>query len=271
MKRIVVLSFLCTIIFTGSAFACHFNSFTPNADCNGWSVTGSIYFSGADYADLTYAVTLSDAGGTVASFNGSERIYDTSPTFSYGSPWGMELCGDYTATGSFSFTSSAGNDVETFTITFRCICDEPDGCTGTPGYWKNHPGEWPVSSLTLGGVSYDQTALLGFLDTEPRGDKSAKLIHHTIAAKLNVLYGNPSSIQPTIDLADTWIAANGLFSHPTGAAAREALEIKNLLVAYNESDPCGEPVVPMVSRPLLTTPAPNEESRTWGSIKKLYE
>ena len=26
--------------------------------------------------------------------------------------------------------------------------------TGTPGFWKNHPEAWPVSSVTVGGVTY---------------------------------------------------------------------------------------------------------------------
>ncbi len=271
MKKIAVLSLssLLAMGFTSMVWACHFETFTPGANCEGWSVTGSIFLP-ADYADLTYTVTLSDAGGIIATFTGSERIFYGAATFAYGSSWGMELCGDYTAAGSFSFVANTGEtDSESFSIAFTCICDEPDGCTGTPGYWFGSGRDWPVSSLTLGAMSYSKTVLEGFWEIKPKGDKSVKLIHHLIAAKLNILSGAPTSIQPTIDAADAWLVLHGLFSNPTGAAASEALALKNALVAYNESDPCGTmPAVPI--GPSFTTIPQQDESRSWGAIKEIY-
>jgi hypothetical protein len=267
-----MVSLLFTIAFTGSAFACNFDSFTPNADCNGWSVSGSVYIGpNTAYVDLIYDVTLSDGSGTVATFNGSEMIYSASPTFSYGSAWGMELCGDYTATGTFHISDPGGEDTETFSISFRCICDEPNGCTGTPGYWRNHPDDWPVSGLTIGGVPYTKAQLMIILDLPVRGDASIKLFHHLVAAKLNVLHGAGSSIQGIIDAADAFLAAHPLYSRPTGALKTECNGYKNALVAYNESDPCGQPTIQGVSRALTTTPAPKAEATTWGVIKQMYK
>jgi hypothetical protein len=272
MKRLAVLFFVCSFVFAGSALACHFDGFTPTANCVGWSVSGSINLDGADYADLTYTVTLSDGSGTVAQFTGSERIYDSSPTFNYGNPWGMELCGDYTAYGSFTFTSAGGGDKETFLISFTCICEPPDGCTGTPGYWKNHPDEWPVGGLTVGGAYYTKAQLMVIFDEKTGGDATIKLFHHTVAAMLNVLHGADNSIQPTIDAANAFLTAHPLYSKPTGEFKTEANSLKDALVAYNESQPCGDVIIiPLVSKSLPLTPAPATETKTWGSIKKMYE
>jgi len=270
MKRIAVLSLFITIGLVGPAFACHFDSFTPAADCNGWSVAGSVYFT-REYADLTYTVTLSDGSTIVASFTGAERIYAADPTFTYGSPWGMELCGDYTASGTFYISNAGGNDTETFTVNFRCICDEPNGCTGTPGYWKNHSDAWPVSSLIVGGVHYTKAQLMVILDQSTGGDATIKLFHHLVAAKLNVLHGAPSGIQGAIDAADAFLVAHPLYSHPNGALKQVCNGYKNALVAYNESDPCGGSSIPMASKLLLTAPASKEQASTWGAIKKMYE
>jgi len=259
MKKILPLlvTTLLVAVFAGSALACHFESFTPIANCEGWEISGSIVFGSVPSTTLNYDVTLLQGGIVVAFFSGSQPM--TAPpdpqSFLHSAPWGIPLCGDYRS--------------KTFTTTFNCPCE--DGCTGTPGYWKNHPEEWPVLSLMLGDASYSQAELLVFFDVPTRGDKSVKLIHHTIAAKLNVLYGNPTSIQPVIDEADAWFVANGLFSRPTGAVAKDALRIKDLLVIYNESDPCGEPIIPSLSGSyLLTSPQPTEKA-TWGAIKVLYK
>jgi hypothetical protein len=268
MKMVIVLSLFISIAFVGPALACHFDSFNPNANCDGWAVGGSVYFT-REYADLTWNIDLSDGSTTVASFSGSERIYAADPTFSYGAPWGMELCGDYTVTGTFHITNDGGNDTKTINISFRCICDEPDGCTGTPGYWKNHPEEWPVSALVVGGIPYSKAQLMAIFDVPTKGDATIKLFHHLVAAKLNVLHGAPSSIQGVIDAADAFLVVHPLYSKPTGAARNECNGYKNALVAYNESDPCGGTPVPLVSKPLLTMPA-TDQVKTWGAVKEMY-
>jgi len=37
------------------------------------------------------------------------------------------------------------------------ITPVPQPGTGTPGYWKNHPGAWPVQTIVVGGIEYTKT------------------------------------------------------------------------------------------------------------------
>src|SRR5262249_12973752 len=60
------------------------------------------------------------------------------------------------------------------------------GCPLSQGFWKNHPLAWPVGTLALGSVSYDQPALIALLARPVRGDASVILAKQLIAAKLNV-------------------------------------------------------------------------------------
>lgn len=84
------------------------------------------------------------------------------------------------------------------------------GCTYTQGFWKNHPSAWPVTSLTIGGVSYSEQQLLALFNTAPMGDASLILGHQLIAALLNVDNGAvPStSVAQAINSAQAWMAAN---------------------------------------------------------------
>lgn len=77
----------------------------------------------------------------------------------------------------------------------------------TPGYWKNHPCAWPVSSLTIGGHTYTKAEILGLMKEVP-GDKSYTLFRALVAAKLNVLSGCEASccVQRCICQADHWLS-----------------------------------------------------------------
>ena len=90
---------------------------------------------------------------------------------------------------------------------------------GSPGYWKNHPEAWPVSSITLGGVTYSQADAIAIMETSVRGDKTYTLFNALIAAKLNVLIGNCSCcIADTIDDADDWLESNPLGTYVAGSS-----------------------------------------------------
>src|SRR5437016_831768 len=65
-----------------------------------------------------------------------------------------------------------------------------NACPLGQGFWKNHPGAWPVSSLTLGSQTYVQAQLLTILTTPVRGDASLVLADQLIAAKLNIAHGS---------------------------------------------------------------------------------
>jgi len=110
-------------------------------------------------------------------------------------------------------------------------CGNGAGCTLTQGYWKTHnnlvcdvnPGSplcvnWPVTSLMLGSVSYDQAQLLSIFNTPAMGNGLIALAHQLIAAKLNVANGaDGSAIAGAIVSADALIG--GLVVPPVGSGS----------------------------------------------------
>jgi hypothetical protein len=90
------------------------------------------------------------------------------------------------------------------------------GCTFTQGYWKTHgpiptgnnTDVWPVSSLTLGTVTYTDLELQSIFDTPAGGNGLISLAHQLIAAKLNVANGaDDTSVAGAIAAADTLIGS----------------------------------------------------------------
>jgi hypothetical protein len=82
-------------------------------------------------------------------------------------------------------------------------------CPLTQGFWKNHPSDWPVSSLLIGGVTFTEDQLLGVLETPPSGGNAALILaHQLIAALLNIANGsNPDAISNTINDAQSLLGA----------------------------------------------------------------
>jgi len=81
--------------------------------------------------------------------------------------------------------------------------------TGTPGYWKNHPLAWPVSSIKVGGIWYTEQKAIEWLGNVGK-DKTTTMFSSLVPAMLNVMIGNPSScIASTIDAANAWMATYG--------------------------------------------------------------
>ena len=117
----------------------------------------------------------------------------------------------------------------------ECSVGQFDFCPRTPGYWKNHRSDWPVDTLVLGGVSYDEFELMEFLRYGGE-DASLKLARHLVATKFNLLSGSDPVIQPAVHAADAFLAVYPPGSDPQGAAQDEALEIKDLLDTYNNID-----------------------------------
>ena len=103
---------------------------------------------------------------------------------------------------------------ETITCaTLQCVGGS--SCTYSQGYWRNHPNAWPVTSLTLGTVTYQAAELMAILDDPARGNGLVILVHQLIAAKLNIANGaDPSAIQQAITDADNMIGT--LVAPPIG-------------------------------------------------------
>lgn len=92
--------------------------------------------------------------------------------------------------------------------------------TGTIGYWKNHPSEWPAScNLVLPGSDSNPAVFaMSVLEAPVKGDKTVSLSKQLIAAKLNVCAGNATTctidsvsydINQTITSAMTWLTNYG--------------------------------------------------------------
>lgn len=268
MKFAVLVSAIVVLGLAGSASATYWGDFSGDANCEGYFVSGQVLFSGPrTQVDVVYNVTLSQNGTPLATVAGTSTVYVTSPTFYLAGSWGMDLCGDYTVNGFVELQTLElpPNRIREFTVSFTCECGD-DVCHYTPGYWKNHPEAWPVTSLTLGAITYDQAQLLAILNTPVRGDATIILAYHLIAAKLNVANGADPTIQGAIDQADAYLTMYPVGSNPPRSARGPGLLIKDELAAYNEMGCPDEPGDPYKT---LGDPA-EEEASSWGSLKAQY-
>lgn len=114
--------------------------------------------------------------------------------------------------------------------------DLPEGpnCSYTQGFWKNHPEDWPVDSLTIGGVVYTQDEAIDIFETPTRGDATYILIHQLMAATLNVLNGaDDAAIAAELVDANDWLAANPLGSRPRNPERSVGIGLSQTLDDYN--------------------------------------
>lgn len=116
------------------------------------------------------------------------------------------------------------------------VCPQPSQCVYSQGYWKTHSSEWPVTSLTLGNVPYNQAQLLSILYARTKGNGLVSLATQLIAAKLNQANGAlvPASVQSSIDAADALIG--NLVVPPVGTgwlAPSATSSLTAALEAYN--------------------------------------
>jgi hypothetical protein len=123
-----------------------------------------------------------------------------------------------------------------------CVGD--GGCTYTQGFWATHgpipvgnnQNLWPVTSLTLGNVSYTDLQLLSLFNTPARGNGLLTLAHQLIAAKLNIANGADSTdIAQAISDADALIGS--LVVPPVGGgflAPGATSTLVQTLTNYNE-------------------------------------
>ena len=134
-------------------------------------------------------------------------------------------------------------------------------CTFTIGYYKNHPEAWPVTSLTLGTVSYTQAQLLSILNESAGGNGLIILAHQLIAAKLNVAGGaDPSFIASTIAASDAQIG--GLVVPPVGSGSLTSASTSanaHTLDDWNNG----------ITGPGHCGSSPTSNS-TWGQLKSHY-
>lgn len=143
---------------------------------------------------------------------------------------GALYCGTQYVFRIFAHATSTVNK-SNFSGTFTCEtlpCGSEEVCTLTQGYWKTHgaagPGsekiydsdnnligyidEWPVTSLTLGTVTYTETQLQAIFDQSAAGNGLIALAHQLIAAKLNIANGaDDTDVAAAITAADALIGS----------------------------------------------------------------
>lgn len=110
-------------------------------------------------------------------------------------------------------------------------------CTYSQGYWKEHPGAWPVDGITIGGITYTMVDALIVLDTPPRGDATYILAHQLIAGKLNIFYGAGSSaLEETLAEADDWLVSHPLGSKPGNPEREVGISLADILEEFNTGE-----------------------------------
>lgn len=114
--------------------------------------------------------------------------------------------------------------------------------TGTQGYWKNHLSAWPVSSITVGGVTYTAATANNLLSRPPKGDQTWSMYRQLVAAMLNVANGtNPACIQSVINAGNAWLTTYPLGSGVKASSAAwtaNGEDIHDTLDAYNNGQLC---------------------------------
>jgi hypothetical protein len=125
----------------------------------------------------------------------------------------------------------------TTSTAFAANCmDQPcgtTGCTLTQGFWKNHPEDWPVTSLKLGTVTYTQAQLLSILDQPVRGNGLVSLAHQLIAVKLNIANGASGTVvNSAIASADAMIG--GLVVPPVGSGSLSTSSVGGLVTQLDQ-------------------------------------
>jgi hypothetical protein len=112
--------------------------------------------------------------------------------------------------------------------------------TLTRGYWVNHPEDWPVQTLTLGGIVYTKDEALFLLKQPTTGDRTYSMAAQLIATKLNLANGTLATcIGDEVVAADAW-----LVRYPIGTGRRNGCDwtvgapIHKMLDDYNNGRLC---------------------------------
>ena len=119
-------------------------------------------------------------------------------------------------------------------LSFSTMVMDPQNCTYTQGYWKNHTAAWPTASITLGTVSYTASQLLDIFNTPAKGNGLIFLAHQLIAARLNEANGAtvPTNLQSAMAQADALIG--GLVVPPVGSGSLSPASASSLTETLDE-------------------------------------
>jgi hypothetical protein len=258
-KHTTITALIFLLILPTMASAVYLDSVTGTADCNGWNAEVEITFRpGARLVRLEYAVVLmDDAGAELERFDYVAEVDIPSETvmvYPFGEAWSTALAtGSYTMTCNvvlFDVYPGGENRFEDgFTTEFTCGGDtdgndepvETSFCPQGSGFWKNHPAEWPVTSLMVGAENMDQNSMMSLLSPSPRGDATVILAKALVTAKLNLAAGAGAGddIADVIAAADEFLTSHPVGSDPGKADRKTALSFMEELGNYSSGE-CGD-------------------------------
>lgn len=212
-------------------------------------LTNGVLACGASFSGNANGSAYNLAPGQCVTVNIGDNLFDD-PGASSNCASIPLVCGTDYVFRTFAHANSSLNRSD-FSANQTCSTDacpeeEGDNCTFTQGYWKTHGpiptgnnvNEWPVTSLTLGTVSYTDLELQSIFDTPAAGNGLISLAHQLIAAKLNIANGaDDSAVAGAIAAADALIG--GLVVPPvgTGSLPNSATSALNAtLTSFNQGD-----------------------------------
>lgn len=240
------------------AGAATLDQLTATADCNAWSAEATITFRSGAYAVLlVFSMQLADSTGAELERYDWEQWLEipATPTMAYpfNGTWQapltqaavMRVVAEVYDTRGDSF-GLTGDEVA---VGLACLADDDTptaACRHASRWWLRHRADWPVDTLVLGGVAYDQGRLEQLLRQPHRGLVGRRLAHQLVVAKLNVANGAGDDIGPVIAAADAWLTAHPLVDgarqrEPRPAERRQALGLIKDLHHWNHGGcPDGE-------------------------------
>ncbi|MDI6718800.1 MAG: hypothetical protein QMD46_04235 [Methanomicrobiales archaeon] len=132
---------------------------------------------------------------------------------------------------------------------WRSFCNEPLGCTRTPGYWKTHsvygPAPYDSTWASIGEDTLFYESGQSFYEvlwTEPRGNAYYILSFQFIAAQLNVLSGAhlPPAVEDAMEdaavLFNTYTPSQIAQLKGNSAVRQRFIELADLINDYNEGE-----------------------------------
>jgi hypothetical protein len=156
--------------------------------------------------------------------------------------------------------AGAGLDQSDYSATYAAVTLAARQCIFSQGFWKNHPTDWPVTSLTLGTVTYTKAQLLAILGTPAAGNGLISLAHQFIATLLNIANGgDPTVVASSVTAANAMIGS--LVVPPVGSgylAPATTSALTQIFADYNTG-------VTGSGKCVTATNA-----STWGAIKARY-
>jgi hypothetical protein len=218
-------------------------------------VTDSAVVSGGYYETGSLVFTLTGPGGF--SYTQTDTLHGNDTyTASTTLPATMAM-GTYTWTVTYAGDANnnpandQGDSAEQFTVS-RSL-------NRTQGYWKTHgtnaPGGqanmWPVSSISIGGVTYTEQEAIDIMNASTNGNAISSLFQQLVAYKLNVLshFATPTADQAAAAAdADALIAqatgghkltvSGGVLNYvvkPSSTLGQAMVNDSNILTAFNQS------------------------------------